>query len=118
MFSNPEIEVQTPKEDYKVEIADSFLSKFMGFRFCSEGKMLFTFSRETNPGIDMMFVPETLYLYFIDSDKKVMDSKKAKPWRIDPRTWKLYKSSQNYRYLLESFEELELNKGDQLEFEV
>lgn len=118
MFSDSKVKIETPDESFEAEKADTFLSKFMGFRFHSEGKMLFSFHREKNPAIDMMLVSESLYLYFIDSDKKIINTQKATSYSFDPRTWKLYRSEKPYRYLLESFEELDLKKGDQLEFEV
>lgn len=118
MFSKSSVRIEVGEKVLRAKIADTFLSKFMGFRLCSEGKMLFSFSQDTRALIDMMLVPETLYLYFVDSSKQVIEAQKAEPWRLDPRTWKFYRSEKPYRYLLESFEELGLSEGDQLEFEV
>ena len=118
MFSKSEIQIEATEDSFKAELADTFLSKFIGFRFCSEGKMLFPFSRDTNALIDMMLVPEPLYLYFIDSDKQVMEVQKADPWSLNPRTWRFYRSEESYQYLLESFEKLDLAEGDKLQFEV
>jgi len=118
MFSNSKVRINSEAQVFEAKLADTFLSKFTGFRFCSEGKMLFLFSRDTQALIDMMLVPEPLYLYFIDADKQVMEVQKADPWSLGPRTWKFYRAEKPYRYLLESFEELDLVEGDQLEFEV
>lgn len=112
------IRIEFNESQVKAELANTFFSKSMGCRFRSEGKMFFSFSRDTNALIDMMLVPESLYLYFIDSDKQVIEIQKAEPWTLDPRTWKLYRPEKSYRYLLESFEQLDLNEGDRLEFEV
>lgn len=118
MFSKSGVRIKFQENVFEAKIADTFLSKFIGFRFCSEGKMLFPFSRDKRALIDMMLVPEPLYLYFIGSDKQVIEIQKAEPWRLDPRTWRFYRSEKPYRYLLESFEKLDLDEGDQLEFEV
>lgn len=118
MFSKSKIQIKTSDSSFEADLADTFLSKFLGFRFRSKGKMLFSFPTETNAFIDMMLVLEPLYLYFIDSNKEIIEIQKAEPWRLNPRTWNFYRPEKPYRYLLESFEELELDEGDQLEFEV
>ncbi len=118
MFSKSNVQIEAQEQAFEVEMADNFLSKFMGFRFCSEGKLMFSFSSETRALIDMMFVPEPLYLYFIGADKQVIEVQKAEPWTWNPLSWKFYRPEKSYRYLLESFEQLELSEGDQLEFEV
>jgi uncharacterized membrane protein (UPF0127 family) len=118
MFSKPKIQVRASDDTFEVELANSFISKFLGFRFCSEGKMMFSFPGETTALIDMMLVLEPLYLYFIDSNKQVVEVQKADPWTWNPRTWRFYRPEKPYRYLLESFEEIDLAEGDQLEFEV
>lgn len=118
MFSKSKVRIKSPDKIFEAELADTFLSKFLGFRFRSNGKMLFPFSRNTRALIDMMFVREPLFLYFLDSDKKVIAVQKAKPLGFKPDTWKLYRSEDPYRYLLESFDNLGLSEGDRLEFEV
>ncbi len=102
----------------EAEVADNFLSRAKGLSFRSSGKMLFSFRWDTNASIDMMFLSDPLYLYFLDSEKKVIEVQKADPWSWNPRTWNLYSPEEDYRYLLESFEELDLEEGDFLEFEV
>lgn len=118
MFSKDILHIRAGKKSFEAEIANTVFSKFLGFRFCSEGKMLFHFSRDTHALIDMFLLKESLYLYFIDSDKQIIEVQRAEPWKLDPRTWKFYRSEKPYRYLLESFEQLGLAEGDQLEFEV
>lgn len=118
MFSKSRLQVETPDQSFNVELADTFLSKFFGFRFRSEGKMMFYFSDDVRAQIDMLFVSNPLYLYFIDSDKTVIEVQKAEPWRWNPATWKFYRPDRPYRYLLESFEQLELVEGEKIEFEV
>lgn len=118
MFSKSNVRIKTGEKVFEAKMADTFLSKFMGFRFRSEGKMMFSFPSGTRAPIDMMLVPEPLYLYFIDSNKEVIEVQKAEPWTWNPATWRFYRPEKSYRYLLESFEQLELDEGDQLEFEV
>lgn len=118
MFSKSQIQIKSPNQVFEAELANNFLSKFIGFRFHSEGKMFFSFSRDTQALIDMMFVLEPLYLYFIDSNKQIMEVQKAEPWNLKPETWKFYRPEKPYRYLLESFEQLDFSEGDRLEFEV
>lgn len=118
MFSKSRVQIKAKEQVFEAEMADTILSKFMGFRFCSEGKMMFSFTSDTHALIDMMLVPKPIYLYFIDSTKEVIEVQKAEPWSLDPKTWSFYRSEKPYRYLLESFEELNMAEGDQLEFEV
>ncbi|MFB6209335.1 MAG: DUF192 domain-containing protein [Candidatus Nanohaloarchaea archaeon] len=105
-------------EKFEAELADSFLSRAKGLSFRSSGKMLFAFPGNTRSSIDMMFLSKPLHLYFMDSEKKVIDVKRAEPWSLDPWSWKLYSPEQSYRYLLESFEELDIEEGDALSFDI
>ena len=104
------IDIDTGEDVFEAELADSFLKKFVGMRFRRDGKMLFSFV-ERKPFIDMFFVPENLQLIFIDGDKKVSEVIDAKPWRI-------YRPSKPAKYLLESFETLDLEKGDEIDFQI
>lgn len=118
MFSKSEVEVEAPEESFEAELADSFLSRSIGLSLRSEGKMLFAFPSDSRAYIDMMLLSKPLHLYFLNSEKQVIEVQEARPWGIDPWSWKLYRPERPYRYLLESFEELELEEGDRLEFEV
>ncbi|MBC5793445.1 MAG: DUF192 domain-containing protein [Nanohaloarchaea archaeon] len=111
-------EVKSDREKFDVEVAESFISKSWGLSLRSSGRMLFVFNRNTGAKVDMMLLSKPLHLYFLDSEKKVIEKQKAEPWKFDPRTWKLYSPENKYRYLLESFERLEIGEGDKLEFEV
>lgn len=102
-------------EEIEVEIADSILSRAWGLSLKKEGKMVFKFPRPTSSNIDMMLLSKPLYLYFFDSDKKLIHWEKAEPWSFNPKSWKLYSPSKKYQYLLESFEDLDLEEGDELE---
>lgn len=103
-------------ESLMVEVAESLYERAKGLSFREEGKMLFKFPRPTRAKIDMMFLSDSLHLYFMDSEKKVIDIQRAEPWSFDPRTWKLYSPGRPYKYLLESFEELNLSEGDAVDF--
>ena len=111
------IEVElNPSEVIEAELADSLLKKSWGLSRRSEGKMLFVFSRPRKPAIDMMLVPEPLNMYFLDSEKQVVDVVEAEPWSLDPRTWKIYRPDTDSKYLLESFEDLGLEESDSVGF--
>jgi len=118
MLKKQLIRVKTGQESFEAEVADNIVKKFWGLSLRNSGKMLFVFSRDVKTSIDMMLLSEPLYLYFLDSDKKVVEKMKAQPWTWSPRTWKLYRPEKKYRYLLESFQELKLEKDDVLEFEI
>jgi len=110
------MKIEFKNEEFEVELADNLLTRAKGLSFRSEGKMLFKFPRDTRGKIDMVFLSKPLYLYFMDSDRKIIDIQKAEPWSFDPRSWRLYSPGRPYRYLLESFKELELDEGDKIEF--
>lgn len=109
-------EIRVNGEKLEVEVADNFFTRAKGLSLRKEGKMLFRFSRESRAKIDMMLLSRPLYLYFMDSDGKVIDVQKAEPWSFDPRTWRLYSPERPYKYLLESFEDLGVEEDDKVEF--
>lgn len=106
--------ITTAKREFTVEVADTFLKRSWGLSFRTEGKMLFKFSSDTKANIDMMLLSEPLWLYFLNAEKEVIDIQKAEPWSIDPRTWRLYSPERPYRYLIESFEELNVEEGEKI----
>lgn len=112
-------EVQLPSgRSVEADVADNTLSRAKGMSFRSKGKVLFVFPRAGKPAIDMMFLSVPLQLIFLDREKKVVDVQRAEPWKLDPRTWRLYTPRQESNYLLESAEFLEVEEGDRLEFEI
>lgn len=113
-----ELKVRAGDDEISVELADTLHKRARGMSFRGDGKMLFTFQRDTNANIDMMFLSEPLHLYFMNSEKTVVEVQKAEPWGWNPRTWRLYSPDQPYRYLLESFEQLDIVEGDTLEFQI
>lgn len=108
--------IEVNDEEFEAEVADTIYTRAKGLSFRTQGKMLFKFSRDTNGKIDMVFLSKPLYLYFLNSDKEVIDIQKAEPWGFNPKTWKLYSPDRPYRYLLESFEKLDVEEGDVFEF--
>lgn len=112
------MEIDTGDKIVEAELADNMIKRAKGLSLRDSGKMLFNFNRDTNAGIDMMLLSEPLHLYFMNSDKEVIDIQKAMPWTPDPRTWKLYSPERSYRYLLESFEELGMEEGQEIGFEI
>jgi len=111
------IELKAEDRSFEALLADNIVSHFLGMRFRKSGKMLFKFYKESMPGIDMMFVPGSLHLYFLNSDREVVDVQRAEAWTLNPRTWRFYRPSQKSKYLLESSEPLDIEEGDRLEFE-
>lgn len=110
------MEIEIDGKTLDVEVADSFLRRAWGLSMRKEGKMLFKFSRPTNAKIDMALVSKPLYLYFFDSDRRLIHKTKAEPWTWNPKTWSFYRPKQKYQYLVESFEELNFEKDMFLDF--
>lgn len=96
-------------------LADSILKRGIGLSFRKKGKMLFKFSNDVRWSIDMAFMLDELYLYFLNSDKEVIYVEKAEPWYKMPEKF-FHRPDESYRYLLESFEDLGLREGDQVDF--
>lgn len=109
-----EVDITAENTDFKAEVADTFLKRSWGLSFRTEGKMLFKFPSDTKANIDMMLLSESLWLYFLNSDKEVINIQKAEPWSMNPRTWCLYSPDEPYRYLIESFEKLEIEEGEEV----
>jgi uncharacterized membrane protein (UPF0127 family) len=109
------MKIQVENQEFDVKIADNILKRAWGLSLKKKGKMLFKFPRPTSSSIDMMLLSKPLYLYFFDSDKELIYSEKAEPWSLSPKSWKLYRPEEKYQYLLESFEDLDLEEGEELE---
>ncbi len=112
------VEVRANGDSFDAMLADNVFHHFRGMRFRDSGKMLFRFPQEHLAAIDMLFVPDSLNLYFVDSEREVVEKRKAEPVTLNPRTWQLHRPETPYQYLLESFEELELEKGAEIDFEI
>ena len=108
-------QVKFKDEEIDVEVADSVLKRSLGLSLRKKGKMLFEFGREVNLPIDMMLMRDSLHLYFMNSDKEVIQVETAYPWYKLPGKY-FHRPEENYQYLLESFEPLDINEGDTLEF--
>lgn len=102
----------------KLEIADSFMSRFMGLMFkkdIGEGLILKLPSTRSRRGsaIHMFFMRVPLDIIFADEDKKVVDLVS-----IDP--WKTYTPKAPARYVIEmqkgSINTHQLEIGDELDF--
>ncbi len=109
------MELEIDGETFNVEVADSLLKRAWGLSLRKEGKMLFKFPRPVRAKIDMALLSEPLHLYFFDSEKRLIHKEYARPWGWNPKTWKLYSPGKKYQYLLESFEDLRLEEGDELD---
>ena len=109
------MEIKIDGKDFEVELADSFMKRAWGLSLRKEGEMLFKFPRPTTAKIDMALLSKPLYLYFFNSDKELIHSEKAEPWSWNPKTWNFYRPEEKYQYLLESFEELDIDESCKLE---
>lgn len=112
------IEIEASERIFEAELADDILRKSWGLSMRKKGKMFFVFSRPGRPPIDMMLVQRPLNLYFLDEYGEVIDRQYAEPWTLDPRTWRIYRPKIDAKYLLESFEELDLEEGDKVSFDL
>ncbi len=110
--------IRYQQKTFEAEVANNFLTRAWGLSLRKKGKMLFKFPRKTKASIDMMLLSKPLHLYFLNSQKQIINVQKAQPWTWNPKTWKTYRPNQKYKYLLESFEDLEIKKGHKLEFKV
>ena len=108
------MKVKIDGQKFDVEIADNLLKRAWGLSMREEGKMLFKFPRPTKAKIDMALLSKPLYLYFFDSERNMIHKERAEPWTWNPNTWNFYRPVERYRYLLESFEKLDIEKGDRL----
>lgn len=107
--------VKLDSSEIQAKVADNYWKRGLGLSLRKKGKMLFKFPSETKAPIDMMFMRRKLFLYFMNSDKEVIHIERAKPWYRLPS--KLFHSPpEKYRYLLESFEDLNIEEGDRLYF--
>lgn len=108
--------IDTGDKEYEVEVAETLLNRAWGLSLRKEGKMLFKFPDNVRAGIDMMMLSKPLHLYFMNEEKRVIEVQEAEPWGVNPKTWKLYRPEKPYRYLLESFKDLDIEEGDKINF--
>ena len=68
----------------KLERCDSFLSKFRGLMFSKRRNLLFDLKKEKFFGaaIHTFFVFFSIKVYWLNSDKEIVDYKVVKPFRI------------------------------------
>jgi uncharacterized protein len=102
----------------KIEVADSFFSRFMGLMFrknLDNGMLLKLPQSRSRHGsaIHMFFMRFPLDIIFADSDRKIVDMV-----TIDP--WKTYTPRAPARYVIElktgSIKNFDLELGDELDF--
>lgn len=113
LFKKRQIKIKNTQKT--VRIADNPLRRAWGLSLQKEGKMLFKFGKPTRAAIDMALLSKNLHLYFLNEQKEVIQTEEAQPWTWNPKTWKIYRPNQKYKYLLESFEPLEIKEGDKIE---
>lgn len=106
-----------------VKVAKGILSKMRGLMFRNinndEG-MLFIFKRPSRKSMWMPFVPQDLSIFYLNSEKEVIDKKIAKKLSLNPKTWKIYKPKEKCKYVLECHKEKleDIKIGDKLEWDL
>ena len=67
-----------------IEICDTPWKKFRGLMFSKRKNLLFPLDRETKRGaiVHMFFVFYSIDVYWLDKDKKLVDQRRLKPFRI------------------------------------
>lgn len=108
-------------QSIEAEYAKSIWAKTKGMRARSQGKMLFSFKTTSKPAMDMVGVKDSLWMYGMiklsENAAMVVCKQKMQPFRLRNReTWKTYKPSKKVHYILESFEELDMQEGTKVTF--
>ena len=102
----------------KLELADSFMSRFLGLMFKNnlEGGLILKLpSSRSRRGsaIHMFFMKFPLDIIFVDADKKIVDMVSIEPW-------KTYTPKDPAKYVIEmekgSINNFNLEIGDELDF--
>ena len=95
-------------KDYR--ICKSLLSKTRGLMFSKKKNLIFEFEKEQKIGLHMLFVFFPIWVYYLDSNKKLLHKQKLLPFisATNPK----FKS----RYILELTMEADINVGDILEW--
>ncbi|MBU3957455.1 MAG: DUF192 domain-containing protein [Nanoarchaeota archaeon] len=84
------------------EIADSPWKQAVGLSFSRKRRnMLFLFPFERSWEFWMFGMGYGLKIIFIDSKKRVIDTQKAEPLSLNPKTWKVYAPKKKCKYVLE-----------------
>lgn len=91
----------------QAERTNTLLGKIRGLMFRSieeEEGLLFIFDKVSEKSIWMPFVPQNISVFFIDKEKNVVDKVLARKITFKPFTWKIYKSQDACKYVLECHE--------------
>lgn len=105
----------------EVKIADSIFSKIKGLMFKSINKkegLLMCFDKEDERSVWMPFIKQPLCILFLDKNKRIIDKTKAVPITFNPKTWKIYRSNEKCKYILETHinRVRDFETGDRLEW--
>lgn len=98
----------------KIKLCSSFFSRARGLMFQKQGSALLDFKKEGFWEIWMFGMKYDLILYFLDAKGIVVDKIYAKKLSLNPATWKIYRGSKPYRYVLE----VDIRDLDKFNFEV
>lgn len=99
--------IQFEDDSVRAAVAETFLDRLRGLRFRESGAMLFRFEAPTRATVDSLFLQDELELYFFNGDRRLVDTERLAPYRF-------YRPTSQYRYLLESFEPLNIREHARL----
>jgi uncharacterized membrane protein (UPF0127 family) len=89
-----------------VELATKFFRKAKGLMFRKrlpeKSGMLFVFKEEGQPGFWMLGMRFPIDMIYLSSQMEVIEIKhNVKPWKANPKEWKVYFPSEACKYVLE-----------------
>lgn len=91
------------------KLCKTVFSRTKGLMFSKPEILIFEFPNEERIPLHMWFVFYSINAYFLDSDKRIVEIKRLKPFN-------LYTSEKKAKYLIESAENLKLKKGERILF--
>ncbi|KPU62580.1 hypothetical protein EP1X_07720 [Thermococcus sp. EP1] len=103
----------------RVKVADTFFKRFRGLMLTPEVNYALVFILPTesriNASIHMFFMFQSIDVLFLDSSRKVVDLKRAKPWRV-------YMPKESAKYIIEApvgvINAIHAEIGDEIDWQV
>ena len=112
------VNIKLKNKIIEAELADNLWKHAIGLSFSWKRRnMLFVFPFEGKFSFWMfgMFYP--IKIIFLDKTKTVKEIFDARPLSFNFESWRTYKPKEKYRYVLETFEDYKIRKGDKLDFD-
>jgi len=108
------MKIKIKNSTIEADMADSFWKKMIGLSFSKNKNMLFIMDYEAKWNFWMFIVRYPLRIFYINSNKMVIDIKEASPLSMNPESWKTYSPKSPCKYILESPFDLKIKIGDRL----